>query len=110
MIGLMPPIFSTRAQTQHPCGQLELQVERDRDGCVARFLLIYCDYNMQSERVNSHRNMDPRLDRGLRWLMRLLYLIRREGSRYGLLSLGRDTQGPLPLHLRAFVRYEKHLY
>ena len=54
--------------------------------------------------------MDPRLDRGLRWLVRLLYLIGREGSRYGLLSLGRDTQGPLPLYLRAFVRYEKHLY
>ena len=58
----------------------------------------------------THHDMDLRLGRGLRRIVRFLSLIGRERSRHELQSLERDTQGPLPLHLRAFVRYEKHLY
>jgi hypothetical protein len=83
----MPPIFSTRAQTQHPCRQIQL--ERDPDGRITSFFQIYSTVSvvMQVKRVNTHRNMNPRHGRGLRWLLRLLHLIGREGSRYGLPSL-----------------------
>jgi hypothetical protein len=82
----MPPIFSPAAQTQHPCGQIELQ--RDRDGCFA-FILIYATVSVtiHVKRVDPHRDMNPRSGRGLRWLIRLLRLIGHEGSQYGLPSL-----------------------
>jgi hypothetical protein len=75
----MPPIFSPAAQTQHPCGQIEL--ERDRDGCFA-FILIYATVSatVQVKRVDSHRDMNSRHGRRLRWFIRLLRLIGREGS------------------------------
>ena len=78
----MPPIFCTRAQTQHPCGQIEL--ERERDGCFARFFLIYSTVSVttQAKRMNSHRDMNP-TRRGLRWLVHMLHLIGREDSRRG---------------------------
>ena len=101
----MPPIFSTGAQTQHPCGKIEL--ERDRESCFPRFFLIYATVRLttQVRRVNAHRDMNPCHDRGLRWLVRLLRLIGREGSRYGLPSLERDTRHPLPLYLPTVVHY-----
>jgi hypothetical protein len=51
--------------------------------------------------------MDLRHGRRLRRIGRLLCLIGRQRSRDGLLvqSIETDAQGPLPLHLRAFVRY-----
>ena len=82
MLGSMPSIFSTRAQTRHPCGQ----VERDRDPGAARFLLIYrtVSATIQVKRVNAHHDMNPRRGQGLRWVLRLLHLIEHEDSRYGL--------------------------
>jgi hypothetical protein len=76
----MPPIFSPAAQTQHPCRKIEL--ERDREGCFTRFFLIYArvSVTIQVRRVNAHRDMNSRSGRGLRWLIRLLRLIGREGS------------------------------
>jgi hypothetical protein len=54
--------------------------------------------------------MTLRRGRGLRRIDRLLRLIGRERSQHRLRLLERDIQGPLPLHQRAFVRYEKYLY
>ena len=72
----MPPILSTRAQTQHPCRQHE----RDRDFCFARFLLVYSAISLtvQVNAVTSHRDMKPRHSRRPRWLISLLHLIRHE--------------------------------
>jgi hypothetical protein len=76
----MPPIFSTAVQTQHPCGQIELQP--DRDSCFACCFLIYSTVSvaMHVKRVNTHRDMNSRHGRRLRWFIRLLRLIGREGS------------------------------
>jgi hypothetical protein len=78
MFGSVPPTISTGAQTQHPCRQMK----RDRDLCAARFLLRNrtVSATMQVKRVNAHHDMNPRLGRGLRCLVRLLHLIGREGS------------------------------
>ena len=105
----MPPVVSARAQTQHPCGQIK--PEPNRDGCVALYFLIYSTVSVttQAKRGNAHRDMNSRRDWGLRWLVRLLRLIGCEGSRNGL-PMERDTRRLLPLRLCAFVRCEKHLY
>jgi hypothetical protein len=78
MLGSMTPIFDTRAQTRHPCGQ----AERNQHLWAARFLLIYCTVSatIQVKRVNAHHDMNPHRGQGLRWLVRLLHLIGREGS------------------------------
>ena len=83
----------TGAQTQRPCGQIELAP--DREGCAAPFLLIYfiVSVTTQAKRVNAHRNMNPSRDRGRRWLVRLLHLIERKGSQHGPPSLERDAHG-----------------
>ena len=57
----------------------------------------------------THHDMDLRLGRGLRRIVHFLSLIGHERSRHELQSLERDTLGQLPLHLQAFVRYERHL-
>jgi hypothetical protein len=77
MLESVPPIFSTGVQTQHPCRQ----IERYRDFCAAPCLLAYCTVSvtMQVKRVDAHHDMNPSHFRGLRWLVRLLRLIRREG-------------------------------
>ena len=82
MLRSMSPIFGTRAQTRHPCGQ----VECNQDLWVARFLLICCTVSatIQVKRVNTHHDMNPRRGQGLRWVLRLLHLIEHEDSRYGL--------------------------
>jgi hypothetical protein len=78
MLGSMPPILSTRAQTRHPCGQ----AERDQHLWAARFLLKYrtVSATIQVKRVNAHHDMNPRRGQGRRRLVRLLHLIGREGS------------------------------
>ena len=74
----MPFIVSAGAQTQHPCGQIK--PEPDRNGCVALYFLIYSTVSVttQVKRVNAYRDMNSRRhDRGLRWLVRLLRLVGR---------------------------------
>jgi hypothetical protein len=102
----MLPIFSSRAQTNiHGGKQIELHIERDRNGGVARFLLIYAivSVTIKVKGVNAHHDVNPDRIRWLRWLVRLLHLIGREGSRRELPSLERHTQGPLPLYLQTLV-------
>ena len=104
----MPPIFSTRAQTQHPGRQPECECECNRDDCLARFLLAYSivSQTIRVKTVNSHRDMNPWCARRLRCLIPLFRLIGYEGSRYGLPSLERHSQYPLPSYLQTPVHYQ----
>jgi len=103
----MPSISSTRAQTQHPRRQPECKCKCkcDRDGYIARFLLIYCTISLttQVRTVNSHRDMDTRHGRRLRCVIASLHLMGRENSGYGLPSLERYSRCPLPLYLQTLV-------
>ena len=66
----MAPIFSTRAQTQHPCGQLE----RNRDERVASLLLMYSavSVTVQVNRMSAYRDIHSRHGRRLSHIVRLL--------------------------------------